>query len=129
MTALEHFASLDLDALHEAARQACARIAPTWPLDRMIAVNPLWERREHAWSTVAAELWQRAGSPLTLSAADYRSAWQEGRIGAHHLQQALTEQAEPWTIAQVLQALEMPPEANAGLPLLEDLAERAAAGP
>ena len=123
MTALEHFASLDRDALHEAARQACARIAPTWPLDRMIAVNPLWERREHAWSTVAAELWQRAGSPLTLSAADYRSAWQEGRIGAYHLQQALAEQAETWTTAQLLQALEMPPEANAGLPLLEDLAD------
>lgn len=123
MTALEHFASLDRDALHEAARQACARIAPTWPLDRMIAVNPLWERREHPWSTVAAELWQRTGSPLTLSAADYRSAWQEGRIGAYHLQQALAEQAETWTTAQLLQALEMPPEANAGLPLLEDLAD------
>ena len=123
MTALEHFASLDRDALHEAARQACARIAPTWPLDRMIAVNPLWERREHAWSTVAAELWQRAGSPLTLSAADYRSAWQAGRIGAHHLQQALAEQAEPLTLAQVLQALEIPPAAHTGLPLLEDLAD------
>ncbi|MBA4681582.1 DUF2309 domain-containing protein [Pseudomonas sp. MDMC216] len=123
MTALEHFASLDRDALHEAARQACARIAPTWPLDRMIAVNPLWERREHAWSTVAAELWQRAGSPMTLSAADYRNAWQEGRIGAHHLQQALAEQADTWTTAQLLQALEMPPEVKNGLPLLEDLAD------
>nr|WP_232914610.1 hypothetical protein [Pseudomonas carnis] len=41
----------------------------------MIAVNPLWERREQHWSTVAAELWQRGGSPMTLSAADYRSAW------------------------------------------------------
>ncbi len=87
-------------------------------LDRMIAVNPLWERREHAWSTVAAEFWQRAGSSLTLSAADYRSAWQEGRISEHHLQQALAEQAESWNTPQLLQVLEMPPEANAGLPLL-----------
>jgi len=30
----------DLDAIME---RACALIAPTWPLDRFIAVNPFWE--------------------------------------------------------------------------------------
>ncbi|WP_158973796.1 putative inorganic carbon transporter subunit DabA, partial [Pseudomonas sp. BAV 4579] len=64
MTAFEMFSSPKHQALHEAARQACARIAPTWPLDRMIAVNPLWERRDQAWQSVAAQLWQRAGSRL-----------------------------------------------------------------
>ena len=56
MTAHEHFPGLDRDALHGAARQACERIAPTWPLDRMIAVSPLWERRDQPWQTVAAQL-------------------------------------------------------------------------
>ncbi len=46
MTAFESFTGLDRDALHDAVRQSCAKIAPTWPLDRMIAVNPLWERRK-----------------------------------------------------------------------------------
>ena len=80
MTALKQIASIDKDALHNIARQACERIAPSWPLDQMIAVNPLWERRDQLWATVAEQLWRRAGSRLTLTAADYRQAWQDGRI-------------------------------------------------
>ena len=89
----------------------------------MIAVSPLWERREQPWQQVAEQLWQRAGSRLTLSAEDYRQAWQEGRIAAQHLQQALAEQDKPWTIEQLIQALDAPAQADAGLPLLEDLAD------
>ncbi|MDC7825565.1 DUF2309 domain-containing protein [Pseudomonas sp. BLCC-B13] len=123
MTAHEHFPGLDRDALHGAARQACERIAPTWPLDRMIAVSPLWERRDLPWQTVAAQLWQRAGSRLSLAADDYRQAWQAGRIGARHLQQALAEQDQAWTVEQLLTALDAEPEHSSGLPLLEDLAD------
>ena len=123
MTALEHLVSLDRDALHASALQACARIAPTWPLDRMIAVNPLWERREQPWHEVAQQLWLRAGSRLTLSTEDYRQAWQEGSIAERHLHQALTEQGVSWTSEHLLQALDAKQEPNGGLPLLEDLAE------
>jgi len=123
MTAFESIPGLAHDALHEAARQACARIAPTWPLDRMIAVSPLWERREQSWREVAAQLWQRAGSRLTLDAADYRQAWQDGTIAERHLHQALSEYGGAWTPAQLLQALSVPEKAGQGLPLLEDLAE------
>ena len=123
MTALEHLVSLDRDALHASALQACARIAPTWPLDRMIAVNPLWERREQPWHEVAQQLWLRAGSRLTLSTEDYRQAWQEGSIAERHLHQALTEQGVSWSTEHLLQALDAKQEPNGGLPLLEDLAE------
>ena len=123
MTAHEHFPGLDRDALHGAARQACERIAPTWPLDRMIAVSPLWERRDQPWQTVAAQLWQRAGSRLSLAAEDYRQAWQAGRIGPRHLQQAVAEQDQAWTVEQLLSTLDAEPEHTDGLPLLEDLAE------
>jgi hypothetical protein len=123
MTAHEHFPGFHRDALHGAARQACERIAPTWPLDRMIAVSPLWERRDQPWQTVAAQLWQRAGSCLSLAAQDYRQAWQADRIGARHLQQAVAEQDQAWTVEQLLQALDAEPEHASGLPLLEDLTE------
>jgi hypothetical protein len=123
MTALEPIAGLEPDALHEVARQACARIAPTWPLDRMIAVSPLWERRDQDWPTVARQLWQRAGIRLTLSAADYRQAWRDGGIAARHLHLALAEQGAAGTAAQLLQALDAAEETDRGLPLLEDLTE------
>lgn len=123
MTVLERIVDLDHEALHEAARQACARIAPTWPLDRMIAVSPLWERRHQSWHTVAAQLWQRAGCRLTMTADDYHRAWQDGSIAERHLQQALNEVGGAWTTAQLRQALSAEEEAGQGLPLLEDLAE------
>ncbi|BBP83754.1 UPF0753 protein [Pseudomonas sp. Pc102] len=123
MTALEPITGLEPDALHEVARQACNRIAPTWPLDRMIAVSPLWERRDQDWQTVARQLWQRAGIRLTLGAADYRQAWRDGGIATRHLHQALAEHGAAGTTAQLLQALDAAEEPSPGLPLLEDLTE------
>ncbi|MFZ5960452.1 YbcC family protein [Pseudomonas knackmussii] len=123
MTALEPLATLHRDALLAAARQACARIAPTWPLDRMIAVSPLWERREQPWGEVAEQLWRRAGSRLTLGPDDYRQAWQEGHIAERHLRQALAESGLDWTPAHLLQALDGPAAQPRRLPLLEDVAE------
>ena len=91
MTAIEYFVAIDRDVLHGAAARACERIAPTWPLDRLIAVSPLWERRQQRWSEVAEQLWRRAGSRLTLAAEDYRQAWAQGQIGEHHLHQVLID--------------------------------------
>lgn len=125
MTAPAPIASIDKDALHAIAQQACERIAPTWPLDQMIAVNPLWERRDQPWATVAEQLWRRAGSRLTLTAADYRLAWQDGQITERHLSQALAETAQPWTPAQLLEFLDQPADSDQRLPLLEDMAESA----
>ncbi|WP_395504283.1 YbcC family protein [Ectopseudomonas hydrolytica] len=123
MTALEHFVAIDRDLLHAAARRACERIAPTWPLDRMIAVSPLWERRDQAWQEVAEQLWRRAGSRLTLDAQAYRQALQEGHLDDRHLQQALDEAGSSWTPAQLLHLLPAQDAEACGLPLLEDMAD------
>lgn len=123
MTALEPLATFQRDALIAVARQACARIAPTWPLDRMIAVSPLWERRGQPWHDVAEQLWRRAGSRLTLGPDDYRQAWRDGRIADRHLRQALAETVQDFTPTQLVQALDGPPATARSLPLLEDMAE------
>ena len=52
----------DADALHlhtamaEACQQACQAIAPAWPLDRAIAVNPHWARTGIPVRQVAARM-------------------------------------------------------------------------
>ncbi|MCK1791711.1 YbcC family protein [Pseudomonas violetae] len=122
MTVLEHSAPIDLDALHDIALQACERIAPAWPLDRMIAVSPLWERRDQPWAKVTEELWRRAGSRMTLSPADYRLAWQEKLIAERHLYLSLSEASLNWTPTQLLQFLDEPLDSFQGMPLLEDMA-------
>ena len=47
---------IDGAALQAAADRACSRIAPNWPLDRFIAVNPFWPRTDTPITTVATEL-------------------------------------------------------------------------
>ncbi|MDX1696246.1 MAG: putative inorganic carbon transporter subunit DabA, partial [Ketobacteraceae bacterium] len=61
-----------------AIKAACATVAPTWPLDRMIAVNPYWERKHQHFDEVARDLAQLAGSPLTMPLAYYKERWQAG---------------------------------------------------
>lgn len=56
------------DAVRAAFAQAAARIAPVWPLDRFIAVNPAWEYRDLPIGAVAARWWALAGIRLVPGA-------------------------------------------------------------
>lgn len=67
---------------------ACARIAPTWPLDRFIAVNPLWGWIDAPLPEVAAKLASCGGSTILAPRGLYRDAWREGRILPEHLEVA-----------------------------------------
>ena len=48
--------ALENPVITQAIDQACQRIAPTWPLDQLIAVNPWWEMTNERFSDVAARL-------------------------------------------------------------------------
>ena len=65
-TALDtsHPAPATAPSLQPAIDQACARIAPTWPLDRFIAVNPYWGHLDQPIAAAAAELAALSGSPI-----------------------------------------------------------------
>ncbi|GAB5413175.1 MAG: YbcC family protein [Congregibacter sp.] len=43
-------------SVHAAATAAGQRIAPTWPLDQLIAVNPWWEMRDQSLPEVTARI-------------------------------------------------------------------------
>lgn len=52
-TTEEHTGTPDWQA---AVADACGRIAPSWPLDQMIAVNPFWEMRDLSFARVATRM-------------------------------------------------------------------------
>ena len=83
--------TVDDSALHMAIASAIDTIAPSWPLDRMIAVNPYWGRIQQPFEEAATVLASVAGSPLTLPLAHYRDAWRRGEITALDLERALGE--------------------------------------
>ncbi len=61
--------------VRDAIDVACDRIAPTWPLDQFIAVNPYrgWVQRPIA--EAAAQLGALAGTSLTMPRTWFRSQW------------------------------------------------------
>ena len=53
---------------------ACERIAPLWPLDRFVAVNPYLGLTDHRFDEAAALLAATVGARATLPASFYLEA-------------------------------------------------------
>jgi hypothetical protein len=119
------------DVLHSqvdrACEQACQAIAPTWPLDRAIAVNPHWSRIGMPIRRVAARMAVLGDIQVFPPRALQQQAWREGRITEADLKQALRQvpAATPagWTVARCIETLDQP-AATKRLPLLIDVLDR-----
>ncbi|MEM8883657.1 MAG: DUF2309 domain-containing protein [Planctomycetota bacterium] len=93
------------DDIRDAVAAACARIAPTWPLDRFIAVNPLWNRIDRPLPEVAADLRSQFGARLAMPRAYYRDAYREGRLRDEHLQRAIDRTRATVTVDELRRLL------------------------
>jgi hypothetical protein len=60
-------------SVRDAANEACSRIAPNWPLDQLIAVNPWWAMRHRPMAEVAGDLSWLAGVSCFLATDTYRA--------------------------------------------------------
>ena len=110
--------------IEAACEQACQAIAPAWPLDRAIAVNPHWSRVGMPVRRVAARMAVLGQMQVFPTRSSQQQAWASGRIGMADLTCALATlpAAQPagLTAAQCLQALEHP-QPLPHLPLLIDV--------
>ncbi len=110
-------------ALRPVIDAACARIAPTWPLDRFIAVNPYWGHLERPITTAAANLAALAGSPMLMPRGWYREHWQAGRITRVHLEEAIEASGANCTAEELVASLNATPAFPGRLPLATDLVD------
>ena len=111
------------DRVERACAQACEAIAPTWPLDRAIAVNPHWQRIGMPVLEVAARMAVLADIRVFPPRALLAQAWRDGRITAQDLTQALADlpaAAARLDVAACVQALSEPGH-TPRLPLLIDV--------
>ena len=106
-----------------AVERACARIAPTWPLDQFIAVNPYWGRLDQPIRDAAAELATLSGSRLTLPRSYYREQWRARAFDTASLQAAIDEAGAPVRVDPLISALDADPAARQPLPLVSDAAD------
>jgi uncharacterized protein YbcC (UPF0753/DUF2309 family) len=113
--------------LADAIETACSRIAPNWPLDQSIAVNPFWGWVQQPVHTASAHLGLLAGTRIAAPLAHARAAWREGRLQRDHLTAACVAAGIADTagqcarLARVLDA-DTPDSAPAACPTLAALA-------
>ncbi len=110
-------------ALRPVIDAACARIAPTWPLDRFIAVNPYWGHLERPITAAAAHLAALTGSPMLMPRSWYREHWQAGRISRAHLLEAIEASSANCTVEELVSSLNATPSFPGRLPLAPDLVD------
>lgn len=96
-------------SITRAIDQACGLIAPTWPLDRFIAVNPWWQMIDKRPEYCHAALMTRGGARALMNRDYFRQQWQQGRISAKYLNAALEESGlEGITIKALVAHLDRP---------------------
>lgn len=79
------------DNQHQALALAINSIAPNWPLDQMIAVNPLWQRIHHHFDQVAADVSLLAGAHCYMDQNTYYGWYRKGLISDNAIHQAASE--------------------------------------
>jgi uncharacterized protein YbcC (UPF0753/DUF2309 family) len=113
----------DLAALKAAAERACARIAPTWPLDRFIAVNPFWARTDKPLPEVAGELAALSGARLLMPRKWYAREWRAGRLRSEHLREAIAENRADVTEDELIALFWVDEPTPSRRPLVVDIME------
>lgn len=68
------------NALVEAMRKACKKIAPVWPLENFVAVNPYLGLTDKKFNNVAQDLATAGGIQMTLPMSFYLEKLEEGKI-------------------------------------------------
>jgi uncharacterized protein YbcC (UPF0753/DUF2309 family) len=86
-----------------AAQAAANRIAPSWPLDSLLASSPYWGLRSQSFEQAHHTLQSLADSRLHLDEADYRQQYAAGQISNADLSAALQEAGIKQSAVQWLQ--------------------------
>lgn len=92
-------------SVQDAIEAACSRIAPSWPLDRMIAVNPFWGFVDRPIEAASAELAAHSGATLLMSHDWYRAQWRAGRMMERHLGLAIARNGATRRVADLVAVL------------------------
>ena len=100
------------EALDKTLRKACQKVAPVWPLESYVAVNPYLGLSHLTFEAAAQRLAKVDGGAMTMPTAEYLQAVDEGYIQLGELVEAL-KQAYPQdtpAVSEFLQKMSLQPE-------------------
>ncbi|MDA3922788.1 MAG: DUF2309 domain-containing protein [Salinisphaera sp.] len=107
-TANRHPAAVPAEVIDRAIDAACGQIAPTWPLDQFVAVNPLWPLRGLSIRQAAARVAARGGARALPARAEFKRLWDDGRITPADLSAACAELDTQLTANSLVAHLDRP---------------------
>jgi uncharacterized protein YbcC (UPF0753/DUF2309 family) len=110
-------------AVNAVVSTACSRIAPTWPLDQFIAVNPYWGFIATPIDQASRHLESCAGSRMVMPRSFYREHWKLGTFRSEHLEEALRRAKRTISIQQLLREIEGEAVHAARVPLMTAIAD------
>ena len=125
MKTLDYTVAMDADtnAVLNAVNTACGRIAPTWPLDQFIAVNPYWGFIDQPVCDVARCLENYSGSHMLMPRNFYRKLWKSGALRPEHLQQALERSGASISMEDLQHEFEHEVPSAPHVPLMTSIAD------
>lgn len=85
--------------LVETLRRACKKIAPVWPLESFVAVNPYLGLADHKFDQAAHLLAKLGGVQMTLPVSFYLDALKEGKIRKEDIEAVLCKKGSPETLS------------------------------
>ncbi|MGB8633928.1 MAG: DUF2309 domain-containing protein [Rhodanobacteraceae bacterium] len=100
-------AGIENDRALEAALQACRRIAPLWPLQHFVAVNPFLGLVDQRFADAAGLMSRAAGARMTMPRGYYANAITSGRIADTDLAAAIARARPAIVQPDKVQALKL----------------------
>ncbi len=97
------FVEVNAELLQHAISVAIGRVAPAWPLDRLIAVNPWWGFVDLPLPEAAEQLHLLNKTTATMPLAWYQQAFARGQISPAALSASLAGHGRRETCAEFLQ--------------------------
>lgn len=89
----------------QAVTKVCQKIAPHWPLDKLIAVNPFWKSVDRPYQDVAAEAWVLGGIQALPETNMLTALFDSGRFNQEDMDAVLKSNKSDVSAAEVLSAL------------------------
>jgi len=87
-------------------REACKKIAPVWPLENFVAVNPYLGLIDKKFETVVETLANAGGIQMTLPISFYKKKIQEGKIKRKDIKDALSKNSANQNLQSFFNRLE-----------------------
>jgi hypothetical protein len=90
--------NINKEALLKTLKKACKKIAPLWPLESFVAVNPYLGLTDQSFESTAQKLSDLAGIQSTLPVSYYLEAIEQGKITPKDIESVLRRKQNPPTL-------------------------------